>query len=343
MDQEGIVKSSSFPVSYSMTIGPPLPVTLTGEEKSIYLRLPQEHSDYFHSLSEEITKGSRSLSEKVARIQEYLEIHYPYTTKTQLEERKDPIRSFLELKKGGHCEMFASAFVMLARAQGIPCRYVAGYYAHEWNRWGKFLTVRSCDAHAWCEVHFPDKGWRTIDPTPSDFLEQTLLGYRGWGEGIREWMSEWFRRAISFFLQIGFFRTAASLALAVFLSWVCWSVKRAMKKRRAKRTGKKMFPPLPPELKALYEQVQSDYFLRPKLPQETLRDYFSQDRLKKSVPQEACQEKCEEWMAQVLLSLERSLYAEEVLSSDAIHRLQKEGKEFSPVEERNRHGRIVRS
>ena len=55
---------------------------------------------------------------------------------------------------------------MLCRSRGIPCRYVTGYYAHEFNSVGDFLTVRDCDAHAWTEVHLPGKGWTTFDPTP---------------------------------------------------------------------------------------------------------------------------------------------------------------------------------
>ena len=70
--------------------------------------------------------------------------------------------------------MFASALVLLLRAQGIPARYVGGYYAHEWNHWGKFISIRSGDAHAWAEVYLPQRGWITVDATPANSLQNLI-------------------------------------------------------------------------------------------------------------------------------------------------------------------------
>jgi hypothetical protein len=78
----------------------------------------------------------------------------------------DPIEDFLFHNKRGHCEYFASAMVLLCQSVGIRARLVSGYYAGEFNPVGGFYQFRRKDAHAWVEVHLPEHGWITLDPTP---------------------------------------------------------------------------------------------------------------------------------------------------------------------------------
>jgi hypothetical protein len=54
----------------------------------------------------------------------------------------------------------------MARAAGIPARFVTGYYAHEAYGEGR-MVVRDRDAHAWAECWIDGKGWLTVDATPS--------------------------------------------------------------------------------------------------------------------------------------------------------------------------------
>jgi protein-glutamine gamma-glutamyltransferase len=65
----------------------------------------------------------------------------------------------------GFCEHFASAFVVLMRAGGVPARVVTGYLGGEWNPIGGYLLVRESDAHAWAEVWLQGRGWTRVDPT----------------------------------------------------------------------------------------------------------------------------------------------------------------------------------
>ena len=53
---------------------------------------------------------------------------------------------------------------MLARACGLPARYVEGYAANP-DADG-VARVTQQDAHAWTEIYFPGFGWLTFDPTP---------------------------------------------------------------------------------------------------------------------------------------------------------------------------------
>ena len=90
---------------------------------------------------------------------------------------------FLFSTRRGFCEHFASAFVVLMRAAGVPARVVTGYMGGELNALGDYLLIRQSDAHAWAEVWLPERGWVRIDPTaavaPSRIetgLEQALSG-----------------------------------------------------------------------------------------------------------------------------------------------------------------------
>ena len=74
--------------------------------------------------------------------------------------------------KQGFCSHFATAFVLLARAEGIPARYVQGYLCETKGK--RSLSVKNADAHAWPEVYFEGAGWISFEPTPS---EQTGHAY----------------------------------------------------------------------------------------------------------------------------------------------------------------------
>lgn len=72
---------------------------------------------------------------------------------------------FLFQTRQGFCEHYASAFVYLMRAAGIPSRVVTGYQGGEYNSFGNYYIVRQSDAHAWAEVWLAGRGWVRVDPT----------------------------------------------------------------------------------------------------------------------------------------------------------------------------------
>ena len=75
------------------------------------------------------------------------------------------VDDFLFGTRRGFCEHYASAFVFLMRAAGVPARVVTGYQGGERNPLGNYLIVRGRDAHAWAEVWLAGRGWVRIDPT----------------------------------------------------------------------------------------------------------------------------------------------------------------------------------
>ena len=60
----------------------------------------------------------------------------------------------------GVCQDFTHLMIGLARALGIPARYVSGLIHPEAERFRGFTQT-----HAWCELLFPSAGWVGFDPT----------------------------------------------------------------------------------------------------------------------------------------------------------------------------------
>jgi protein-glutamine gamma-glutamyltransferase len=76
----------------------------------------------------------------------------------------EPVDEFLFGARRGFCEHYASAFVVLMRAAGIPARVVTGYQGGDMNPRGGYMIVRQSDAHAWAEALIGGM-WQRIDPT----------------------------------------------------------------------------------------------------------------------------------------------------------------------------------
>ncbi|MFN3985929.1 MAG: DUF3488 and DUF4129 domain-containing transglutaminase family protein [Rhodocyclaceae bacterium] len=86
------------------------------------------------------------------------------------------VDEFLFSTRAGFCEHFASAFVFMARAAGVPARVVTGYQGGEVNPIDGSLVVRQSDAHAWAEVWLAGRGWIRVDPTAIVAPDRIELG-----------------------------------------------------------------------------------------------------------------------------------------------------------------------
>ena len=108
----------------------------------------------------------------------------------------------------GHCELYAGAFVLLARHAGYPTRLVTGFVGGDWNGFENYFMVRNRNAHAWCEILDPRRGWLRVDPTPGygangGSVQDALAGGRlqpdrTWNAYLDSLRILWFRRVIQF-------------------------------------------------------------------------------------------------------------------------------------------------
>jgi protein-glutamine gamma-glutamyltransferase len=131
-----------------------------------YLQVPDQ-SERVATLAQEITLNRSTRYEKAAAIERYLSQNYKYSLDVPTTAQAQPLDEFLFTRKSGYCEHYATAMVVMLRTIGIPARLVTGFLATEWNEYGNYFLVRQQDAHAWVEVHFPQSGWISMDPTPA--------------------------------------------------------------------------------------------------------------------------------------------------------------------------------
>ena len=95
----------------------------------------------------------------------------------------------------GYCEYYASAFVVLMRAAGIPARIVTGYQGGLWQPTDEYLLVRQSDAHAWAEVWLEGRGWTRVDPTAAVSPSRIQQGARSAVPTASSWPgTEWLYR-----------------------------------------------------------------------------------------------------------------------------------------------------
>jgi transglutaminase-like putative cysteine protease len=79
-------------------------------------------------------------------------------------------------RKAGFCEHFASAFVVVMRAMGVPARLVTGYQGADADEQDGYWIVRQRNAHAWAEIWQPGEGWVRVDPTAAVAPERIRRG-----------------------------------------------------------------------------------------------------------------------------------------------------------------------
>ena len=168
----------------------PGPRTTPGE----YLALPQHLRVALRKIATKYGKG-KSHKQKAYSLAAHLNSNYAYSLSPNTPQYgQDPVLWFLHERKEGHCELFASALVLLARSLNIPARYVSGYSVSTRNPFTGYYVGRNCDAHAWCEVWLENEGWVDMDPTPPDWrgsqTTPSVLFMRNLTDGIRYWLSD---------------------------------------------------------------------------------------------------------------------------------------------------------
>ncbi len=133
----------------------------------IYSGAP-EISDELREYLDALYDGADSETEKMDRLCNMMR-HFEYTNAPgELPEYVTDAESLLDYfildSRRGYCSYFATAFVLLARAEGLPARYVQGYLTE--TKGQRNVTVYSYMAHAWPEVYYDGIGWVAYEPTP---------------------------------------------------------------------------------------------------------------------------------------------------------------------------------
>ncbi len=128
-----------------------------------YMQIPDYLYTDIKTLTDELTQDAASDYEKLKMIENYLQ-GFVYTL-TPAETEGDAVASFLFDTHEGYCTYFASAFVLMSRAAGIPARYVNGFCVPLYSENRREFIVGSDCAHAWPEAYLNGIGWISFEPT----------------------------------------------------------------------------------------------------------------------------------------------------------------------------------
>ncbi len=158
------------------------------EEPGIYLQIPEGFPQKIMELAEILGSGYEEPEGLLRAIGMFLATNFTYNLKDRgAGLTEDFVEHFLFKQKEGYCVHFATAFIMLARLNGIPARYTVGFLHYRSER-DDSTTITGLSAHAWPEVWLKGKGWTTweattaVNPAYYDELgEQWLYEY-----GLRE-------------------------------------------------------------------------------------------------------------------------------------------------------------
>lgn len=152
---------------------------ISDDEKQLNRWIPPRAHPRSRELAEQWRRSSDSDRAVLRQAIEFFTSRpFSYTLQPEL-LTGDRVDQFLFDTREGFCEHYASAFVVLMRAAGIPARVVTGYLGGEMHPNEDYMIVRQSDAHAWSEVWLEGDGWVRIDPTGFVAPDRVELGLSG--------------------------------------------------------------------------------------------------------------------------------------------------------------------
>ncbi|MDR0671167.1 MAG: transglutaminase-like domain-containing protein [Oscillospiraceae bacterium] len=132
-----------------------------------YLSLPPELPDRVRALAGELTQDEETSYDKARALEAYLRGTFPYDLNTPpTPPTRDFVDYFLFDLRRGYCTYYASALAVMARAVGLPARYVEGFVPSS-DKIGPYYYATGKQAHAWVEIFFEGFGWIPFEPTAS--------------------------------------------------------------------------------------------------------------------------------------------------------------------------------
>ncbi len=188
--------------------------------------------------------GLRELApaERLRRIEKHLG-NFAYST---YRDRRVPagetaLGDFLTRTRAGHCEYFATAATLLARAAGVPARYATGFAAIEYSPLEGAWVVRTRHAHAWSRA-WVDGRWQDLDTTPASWgaeEENEAPVWQGLADLLRYAGFRWSQRGE---FKVGDAWYAVLALLAVYLAWRVLRGRRVLREEKAAAAARRHYP-----------------------------------------------------------------------------------------------------
>ncbi|MCO7222960.1 DUF3488 and transglutaminase-like domain-containing protein [Pleionea sp. CnH1-48] len=160
----------------------PLEVELPPLSRTINTELPSSGNDEAKQWARETYAQFNDTTNYVNYLLRFIYEQPFFYTLTPPILKEDMVDNFWFGTRRGFCEHYASSFVYMLRAVGIPARVVVGYHGGDYNALGDYWIITQAEAHAWAEYWMEGKGWVRVDPTAAiapHRVEQQLLNQVG--------------------------------------------------------------------------------------------------------------------------------------------------------------------
>lgn len=144
------------------------------------ITLSQEVESYLSEITGDAGNDLEILQAIEKELNSYTYNRRPGSLPDEITNAGDFLDYFLLERREGYCTYFATAFVLLARAEGFPARYVQGFCVP--MKGSQDAVVLSGMAHSWPEVYIEEVGWIPFEPTPG----YEKLRYTPWGVSVRD-------------------------------------------------------------------------------------------------------------------------------------------------------------
>ncbi len=192
--------------------------------------VPPEEQAVLRQVAAQLGLAGLAPAEALRRIERHL-LSFTYATWRERAPAagQTALGDFLTRTRAGHCEYFASAATLLARAAGIPARYAVGFAVMERSNLEGAFVVRARHAHAWARAWVEGR-WVDLDTTPAAWFEVEEARaplWEGLGDLLRWAGFRWSQRGE---ISLSDWWYGVLVVLAVYL---VWSVTRGS--RRAKK------------------------------------------------------------------------------------------------------------
>ena len=192
-----------------------------------YLALPLSIPERVLVLARDLTAKEPNPYDGAIAIESFLR-SFPYTLDVPVTPRDQDISDyFLFRLQKGYCDYYATAMVVLARAAGIPARFVTGYVAETYDDERQAFIITADQAHSWVEIYFPGYGWVPFEPTAgrSEIVRQQnklQAGFPDLGLSFEPFNQSSFKKVSLWARTIGFIILGIILLVVVGVAGYEW-------------------------------------------------------------------------------------------------------------------------
>lgn len=211
----------------------------TDAERKTLLELPTEINPGVWQLADTLKRPTPQ--ETIRAVISNLHANHNYDLKAKKGDG-DPVSEFLldPRYKDAHCQYFASAATMLLRSNGIPTRYVTGYFA--WETDNDSMVVRSRDAHAWAESWIDGIGWVLVEATPASGTPDQVNPPVGWYQKLKDKISDALSALGQFVRSLGWIHVAIAGGIITTVAVIVQLIQNYFARRKRPRIRAYDFP-----------------------------------------------------------------------------------------------------